>query len=344
MKLREFQAHLQREKIDLAFLAVPDSHITYFTQIKPSAGFLLITPTTATLHLSVLDFPPFHSGFTTVPLEKNWEKKLGKSGKMKIGINKNSLTISLLERLKMAFPKAQFLEVGQIISELRSRKTPEEIAKIRKACSLTVLAFHALVKEFPRKVIRTEREVALFLERFLQLRGATLAFPTIVASGKNSATPHHVTSSQRLEKGFLQLDFGASYEGYCADMSRVMYLGKPQPEERQHYELLRNIQQQTIREISEQKRFSLLEQGVRKRLGKQAVFFTHSLGHGVGIDIHEAPVYTEAKVEQFQVFTLEPGLYFPGKYGIRIEDTLLYDQKVEVLTPAPKELMCFPIS
>ena len=339
MKLRDFQAYLQQERIDLAFLVCPDSHVAYFTQMKPSSGFLLVTPLAATLYLSKLDLPLQRSGIISAVLEKNWEKKLSKPQRLTIGINKEALTISWQEKLKALYPKARFGDVGSKIRELRSQKTPEEMARIRKACALTVLAFHLLLKEFPKKTLRTEKDVALFLEKCMQVRGATVAFPTIVASGKNAATPHHVTSTQPLQSGFLQLDFGACYEQYCADMSRVLYLGTPSPEERKNYELLRKVQQQAIKDLAEGKRYSVIEEAARKRLGNAAEFFTHSLGHGVGIDIHEDPVYREAKIQFHQVFTIEPGLYFPGKYGIRIEDTLVYDGKMEVLTPAPKELV-----
>ena len=222
------------------------------------------------------------------------------------------------------------------------QKTPEEIAKITRACAITTQAFNALVREFSLNKFKTEQDVAFFLEKFIRERGAELAFPTIVASGKNSATPHHVTSSAKLTKGFLQLDLGACYKNYCSDMSRSLYIGKPSSAEKAHYQLLRQAQEKMVGEIAINKSFAELEKISRKSLGKYSSYFIHSLGHGVGVEIHEAPVFSkEAKqtIKPNHIFTIEPGIYFPRKYGIRIEDTILFNGKAKILTAAPKELI-----
>ncbi|MBI2582194.1 M24 family metallopeptidase, partial [Candidatus Woesearchaeota archaeon] len=171
---------------------------------------------------------------------------------------------------------------------------------------------------------------------------AELAFPTIVGSGKNSAVPHHVTSSAKLQQGFLQLDFGAAYKNYCSDMSRVLYIGKPSKTEKDHYNILHLAQTEPIKAVTLNKPFTELDKISRKHLGKFSSYFIHSLGHGVGVEIHESPSFSEdAKqtIKQNHVFTIEPGIYFPGKYGIRIEDTLLFDGRAKILTTSPKELI-----
>ena len=342
MKLKQFQSFLQKEEIDLAFLIHPDPNITYFTQMKPSFAFLLITPTTASLSLSKLDKSPSIKGISVLPLQKDWDKKKADSKIKKIGVNKSSISLSHVEKLQKMYPHAKLVDISSSLNELRSQKTPEEIAKITRACAITTQAFNALVREFSLNKFKTEQDVAFFLEKFIRERGAELAFPTIVASGKNSATPHHVTSSAKLTKGFLQLDLGACYKNYCSDMSRSLYIGKPSSAEKAHYQLLRQAQEKMVGEIVINKSFAELEKISRKSLGKYSSYFIHSLGHGVGVEIHEAPVFSkEAKqtIKPNHIFTIEPGIYFPRKYGIRIEDTLLFNGKAKILTTAPKELI-----
>ncbi len=342
MKLKQFQSYLQKEEIGLAFLVHPDPNLIYFTQMKPSFALLQITPATASLFLSKLDKFPSVKGLSVMPLQKDWDKKKADSKIKKIGINKSSISLSYVEKLQKIYPQAKLVDIAPILNELRSQKTTEEIKKITQACAITTQAFNALVREFSLNRFKTEQDVAFFLEKFIRERGAELAFPTIVASGKNSATPHHVTSSAKLTKGFLQLDLGACYKNYCSDMSRSLYIGKPSSAEKAHYQLLRQAQAKIMEEVVINKSFAELEKISRKNMGKYSSYFIHSLGHGVGVEIHEAPFFSkEAKqtVKPNCIFTIEPGIYFPRKYGIRIEDTLLFDGKAKILTTAPKELI-----
>ncbi|HLD79121.1 MAG TPA: Xaa-Pro peptidase family protein [Candidatus Nanoarchaeia archaeon] len=342
MKLKQFQSHLQKEGIDLVFLIHPDSNIIYFTQMKPSFAFLLITPDTASLYLSKLDMPPSVKNLSVISLRKDWEKKASDPKVKKIGINKSSISLAYVEKLQKMYPHAKLIDISLTLNELRAQKTPDEIQKITKACSITSQAFNSLINKFSSKKFKTERDVAFFLEKFIREHDAELAFPTIVGSGKNSAVPHHVTGSSKLQKGFLQLDFGASYKNYCSDMSRSLYIGKPTAAEKDHYNLLHTAQTEPIKAVTLNKPFTELDKISRKHLGKYSSYFIHSLGHGVGVEIHEAPSFSEeAKqtIKQNHIFTIEPGIYFPGKYGIRIEDTLLFDGKAKILTTSPKELV-----
>src|SRR3989344_401055 len=344
MKLKQFQSYLKKEGIDAAFLIHPDPNIIYFTLMKPSFALLLITPSSAELHLSKLDLPPKVSGLTVLSLQKEWEKKLVNSTIKKVGVCKSALSLQYAEKLRRIYPSAELVDLSPALGELRAQKTPEEIQKITKACSITCNAFAALTNSFSLKKFKTERDIAFFLEKFIREHDAELAFPTIVGSGKNSAVPHHVTSSAKLQKGFLQLDFGACYRNYCSDMSRVLYIGKPGKVEKEHYELLRTAQAMPIKKAALNKPFTELDKISRKHLGRFSSHFIHSLGHGVGVEIHEAPSFSEeAKqtIKENHIFTIEPGIYFPGKYGIRIEDTLLFDGKTKILTTSPKDLVIF---
>jgi Xaa-Pro aminopeptidase len=338
MKLKQFQKYLKEHNINLAFLVHPDSNITYFTQMKPSYAHLIITPRSAELNLTKLDKLSKLKDISVNNLKKDWDKKKNKNIK-KIGINKATLTTAFHEKLKKIFPKAKLIDISKQLNLLRSQKTEVEIKKIDKACQITTDAFNQLINQFSPKRFKTELDVAFFLEKHMKEQNADLAFPTIVASSKNSAVPHHQTSTSRLRKGFLQLDFGACYQNYCADMSRVLHLGTIGNKEKKHFQLLLNSQTSTIKETSLNKRYKDLDKYSRKLLGKYSKYFIHSLGHGVGIDVHEQPSFTPmAKIEQNHVFTIEPGIYFPGKYGLRIEDTLTFNKRTKILTTAPKEL------
>ena len=224
-------------------------------------------------------------------------------------------------------------------------KTPQELEYIKKACEISTRAFELTLAELNHKTLKTEQDVALFLEKKMREQGGEIGFPTIIAMGKNAATPHHVTSLAPLHKGFLLFDFGASYNHYCADMSRTVYLGSPSVSEREIYTLLQQSQQAPIKGVAEGKALLDLDKIARKILGKQATRFIHSLGHGIGLEVHEAPSFVkEVKVQQNVPLTIEPGVYFPGKFGIRIEDTLYWDGKrVQVLTQFTKDLIVLPI-
>lgn len=344
MKLKEFQHYLKNNHIDLVFLRHPDINITYFTQENFSFSYLLITPKTANLYTTPLDKTPKIPSIKTKLINKHFEQELNQFHPKIIGLNKELLPISSLEKLQKNFPKTQFVNISEKLQELRSTKTPQEINLISQACHLTSLAFHSLIQELPRKTLKTEQDVALYLENYLRQNGAEIAFPTIVAMGKNAAIPHHITSNQPLHQGFLLLDFGASYHGYCADMSRTIYLGQPSNAEQKMYHLLLKTQREIISKIKLNQSYQELNHLCHKKLGKFHKYFTHSLGHGLGLEVHEAPSYTkETKIKSHQIFTIEPGLYFPNKFGLRIEDTLTINSKVNLLTTAPKELLCIPL-
>src|SRR3989344_7812683 len=225
MKLHLFQEFLKISKIDLVILVHPDPNIIYFAQAKPSYCLALIYPTKSELYVSKLDAVSKH--FKVLP--KDWKKEFAKIKAKKIGINKESLTLSFYETLKTIF-KAEFIDISDQLKKLRQIKTPEEINKITKASEITSLVFDKAVAELKR--FKTELEVANFIDNNIKELGGELAFPTIVAMGKNAAVPHHSTSSAKLSKGFLLMDFGAAYQHYCSDMTRVVYLGKPSKEEK----------------------------------------------------------------------------------------------------------------
>src|SRR3989344_319801 len=345
MKLKEFQATLLKQNIDLSIMVGSDPNITYFTQQTFSQVILCIYTNQAQLLVTKLDQPqPLPKGISTLPLTKTWEKEIAAPAAKKIGINYRHLTLDYFEKFKKIFPQAVFIDISPIINGLRAKKIPEELMRISKACQITSNAYEAAVNKLSACKLDTERQIASFLEEEMKSSGADLAFPTIAAAGKNAATPHHLTGTGKLKRGFLVLDFGARYKNYCADMTRTVFLGKPTKQEKSNYNLLLACQQSVINHISENRLFSQLDFQARKVLGSYSKYFVHSLGHGIGIEVHEAPVFSakNAKVENKQTFTIEPGIYLKGRCGIRIEDTLSFNVKPRLLTTATKDLMVLP--
>ncbi len=346
MKLSLFQRYLAKQKIDTTFFVHPDPSITYFTQMEPSHAYFLVTPTNASFYLSALDKKPNLKNIEIKELKKGWEKNLSYNKIKKVGINKQALSVEYLEKAKKLFPKAKFVDVSLKLNELRKEKTSQEIEKMQKACDITSNAFTALVKELSKKTLHTEQDVAFFLEKHIKNHGCELAFPTIVAMGKNAAIPHHKTANVKLHKGFLLFDFGARYENYCADMTRVVFLGSPTSKEKEFYSLLLTAQTNAIGKVVEGISYEELTEVARTTLEKFASKFTHSLGHGIGIEVHEGPLFSDKtqKVEKNVPFTIEPGIYFPSNFGLRIEDTLIFDgKKVRLLTKATKNLITIPL-
>jgi Xaa-Pro aminopeptidase len=211
---------------------------------------------------------------------------------------------------------------------------------LKKSCNYADQILQKAIKQF--KLFKTETEVAAFLEYETRKLGLDLSFPPIVASGKNGSVPHHEPSNKKINKGFCVLDFGVKYKGYCSDITRTVYFGKPSKKEKEIYNMLLKIQKETINLAQKGKKCSELYDYTVQSLGKYKDFFTHGLGHGVGIEIHEMPNLTMLSKDTIRnniVFTIEPGVYFPKKFGIRIEDTVLFKGKPIPLTKTSKDLL-----
>jgi Xaa-Pro aminopeptidase len=173
-----------------------------------------------------------------------------------------------------------------------------------------------------------------------------MSFPTIAASGIRSALPHGVASSAKLpRRGFLTLDFGVVLQGYCSDMTRTVYLGRPKAKERAAYQAVFEAQQAGVDAVRPGVSCAEVDEAARGVLRQAglAEAFTHSTGHGVGLEIHESPrigVGQSDRLRSGMVITIEPGIYLAGQFGIRIEDTVaVTDTGCQMLTPAPKALI-----
>ncbi|MET8047674.1 aminopeptidase P family protein [Streptosporangium sp. NPDC005286] len=243
------------------------------------------------------------------------------------------------------------LRLSKLVESVRMVKDDAEIDLIRTACELTDRAFAEVLPELRPGL--TEKEVARALERRMVELGADgLAFDTIVASGPNGAIPHHSPSDRPLERGDLvTMDFGALYRGYHADMTRTVAIGEPVGWQRELYDLVRASQRAGRRAVRTGAALHEVDAAARDLIAEAGYgeFFKHGLGHGVGLEIHEMPFlsprkpepdHEHARIEDRVPVTVEPGVYLPGRGGVRIEDTLVArDGGPELLTRTTKELL-----
>ena len=227
-----------------------------------------------------------------------------------------------------------------LISEMRLLKDEDELGLMKEAAQLTVDLFHALLPELHPGM--RETKVAALLEQGARERGAEgMSFATIVASGLRSALPHGHASTQRLPRnGFITLDFGVILNGYCSDMTRTVFMGKSTARQRFTYDAVREAQQAAVSAVGPGVSCGVVDEAARSILRQAGVaeHFTHSTGHGVGLEIHESPRIAAKQthlLEAGMVITIEPGVYFPGEFGVRIEDMVAVTQKGGlVMTPA----------
>jgi Xaa-Pro aminopeptidase len=231
------------------------------------------------------------------------------------------------------------------VSALRQIKDPEELLLMENAALLGCNLFTAVLPHIQSGV--KETEIAADLEFFARNLGAEgMSFETIVASGKRSALPHgRATEAKVPRNGFVTLDFGVILNGYCSDMTRTVYVGKPGKEELFAYDAVLGAQEAAVAAVRPGVTCGEVDESARSVLRKAglAKYFTHSTGHGVGLEIHEQPrvaAKQDTVLEPGMVITIEPGIYMEGKFGIRIEDMVAVTKSGgKVLTPAPKAMI-----
>lgn len=267
-----------------------------------------------------------------------------KDGKASIAIEA-SMSLSRYLKLCKACGEALFQVEDELIQESRMVKDEEELAKIAKAEAIGDVAFSYILDVI--KPGMTEAEIALELEFFMKRQGASkLSFDTIVASGPNSSMPHAQVTERKLENGdFVTMDFGCVYQGYCSDMTRTVALGMPTDEMKKVYQIVSDANQRAMEGIRAGVACQEIDALARDYIAKQGYgeYFGHGLGHSVGLEIHEEPRFSpKCKVvtKENMVITDEPGIYLPGRFGVRIEDLVVVKKDgFECLSHSPKELI-----
>ena len=264
----------------------------------------------------------------------------------RLGIEAAYLTVSDRDTVaKAAGRRVRLVPVPPVIECMRMVKSSSEVAKIREACALGTRLYEKL-----RSILKpglTESQAAAQLELAARNAGVDqMAFTTIIAAGKRSALPHGRASAAEIpSEGFVVCDFGVILSGYCSDMTRTLHVGRPSAEACKVYEAVREAQSAALEAVKPGTAVAKVDSTARKLLQTRglAKYFTHSTGHGLGLEIHEAPRVAAGQTEVLQpgmVITVEPGVYLPGKFGVRIEDTVVVTNTgCEILTKCPKELL-----
>ena len=264
----------------------------------------------------------------------------------RIGIESEHFTVAERSRLAAMVPRDSLLRPAPaLIERSRTVKDAEEIEQIQSAVLLGADLFDVILK-MTRPGVK-ESEVAAELEYAARKAGAEgMSFPTIIAGGTRSSLPHGRASEATIpSRGFVVCDFGVILAGYCSDMTRAMHVGRPTSEARRIYEAVRQAQQAAIEAVQPGVTAGEVDQAARKLLKKSNLdrYFTHSTGHGVGLEIHEPPRIATGQEEILHpgmVITIEPGVYIPGKFGVRIEDMVVVTERgCQVLTPTSKRMI-----
>jgi Xaa-Pro aminopeptidase len=268
------------------------------------------------------------------------------AGVKRCGFDATHTTVAALETMRKALSakvrRGMFVALGSMVAVLREVKDADELKLIRAAARVGCDLFDSMLTYLEAGL--TEREVAAALEYAARLAGAEgMSFDTIVASGERSALPHgHATSAKLPKQGFVTLDFGVILDGYCSDMTRTVHMGKALPGERDVYDSVLEAQEAAVAAVAPGVTAGEVDEAARSvlRRVKLDTYFSHSTGHGVGLEIHEGPRLAAKQTQVLQqgmVITIEPGVYMPGRFGLRIEDMVLVTVNgSEVLTPSVK--------
>ena len=267
-------------------------------------------------------------------------------GLKRVGIEEAYLTVERWQKMKIAFPAdTELVPAGKLLTELRSAKTEEELAVMQKAQDITDQVF-AEICEFLHAGV-TESEVAAQLTYLQMKHGAEgNSFPPIVASGANGSMPHAIPTAKPIQKGeFVTMDFGCIYQGYCSDMTHTVAIGQPSDEMRRVYDAVLEAQLAGIAAAKAGVPGCDVHNAAWDVLKKYGYgdYFGHGFGHSLGIEIHESPNANRANTKPLPagaVLSAEPGVYLPGKFGVRTEDVIfLTETGNRILTHAPKHLI-----
>jgi Xaa-Pro aminopeptidase len=265
----------------------------------------------------------------------------------RLGFEENNLTVAEAGTLGKQLKGVQLVPTEGRVERMRLMKREDEIAHIRAAARITDVCFDAIVANLKPGV--KEAQIAWDIESFFRAKGAESAFSPIVAFGANSSMPHYKPEGDGAtlaKRDIVLLDFGAQVGGYCADMTRVVFVGTPQDKWLHAYRVVLGAQLKALDYLATAKKRSgstadRLARGEIKKSGFP--LYPHGLGHGVGLAIHEAPRLTvkkNAALKKGMIVTVEPGVYEAGAYGIRIEDlVLLRKDGIEILSRSPKEVI-----
>ncbi len=338
-----------------AALIMSEENVSYFTSFHSSNGYLVVTKEKS---LFLTDSRYIEAAQNKIKccdeilLMKNMTEDLSalveKSGVNEIALESERTTVARYNKLKQAFSSFEVTCTGdldKIIDEIRKVKTEEQLENIIKAQRISEKAFEHILSFISTD--KTEKEIALELDCFMLKNGAeALSFETIAVSGKNSSMPHGVPTDKKIENGdFITMDYGAVVNFYHSDMTRTVAVGEVSEKQIDVYNTVLKAQNAALDEIMPGKLCKDIDSVARNIIKSKGYgdFFGHGLGHGVGVEIHEKPTLNPSSDEVLEpghILTVEPGIYLPGEFGVRIEDMVFITENgCRNLTNCNKELI-----
>jgi Xaa-Pro aminopeptidase len=354
-RLDRLRARLEGAGVE-ALLVTKLANVRYLTGFTGSAGVLLVTADDALFVTdgrykqrsqeeldgaecrADIDIAPTAAAQRTILAER-----LG--GRTRLGLEDQTVTWAQMREYDDAFAAVELVPVGSLVEDLRRVKDAGEVDRIRRACAIADDAFAALLPRLAEGL--TERAFAIELEFAMRERGASgNSFDPIIASGPNGSKPHHSPSERVIGRNELVVcDFGCIVDGYCSDMTRTVSVGDPGPDARHVYEVVLESQAAGRARVAADVACAEIDRASRDVIAAAgwADAFSHSTGHGVGLEIHEAPRVASTASDTLldgDVVTVEPGVYLPGIGGVRIEDTVVVGANgAEPLTLTAKDLV-----
>ena len=349
-KLTKLRNKMNEMGVD-AVIVLDELNQHYLSEFAFTDGFLLLTHNKAYI---VTDFRYYEMALKTAnksfdvltPADRTefLNKALADEGCTRVGFEGGSVSYDVYRTYCEKHPHLVFENIGDAIELIRQIKDADEIEKMQKAQDITDKAFSHILKIINRDM--TELDVAVELEYAMRKNGASaFAFDTISVSGDASALPHGTPRNVKLRDGFLTMDFGAKFDGYCSDMTRTIVIGKADAEIKKVYNTVLSAQLAALDYLK-----AGADCGEADKIARDIIdaeykgTFGHSLGHSVGLFIHESPrLYSRGfgrKLRVGEILTVEPGIYLFGKYGCRIEDMVAITEKgIHNFTHSTKELI-----
>ena len=357
-RLRKLQALMGVGEVDLTVIG-PGANMLYLTGFSDEARerpLLFIVPPEGPPRFLVPElyahqveevaaFPPTHIWSDSQGPEAALREAVRGLEAERVAVD-DDLAARAVLLLQNALPKTPFSLASPLLKELRMRKSPGELELMERAAAIVDQAFLKLLENVTF-LGRTEREVARDLEAIVLEEGAEgMAFATLVASGPNSALPHHRAGGRRIESGdVVILDFGCRVGGYCSDITRTVVCGDPTPRMREVHRVVLVAQEEGVRTARPRVPAQEVDRAVRDVIARAGFGerFIHRTGHGIGLEVHEDPYIVEGNplpLEQGMTFSVEPGIYLPGEFGIRVEDIVAVESGgARRLNRCPRELV-----
>ena len=358
-KIQQLQAHLQENNIDMALITTPDN-IFYFSKFSSNpherllalvvfkeAEPFIICPGMEVPDVKAVGFPYEVVGHADT--DNAWNIVAETIAKRNVTLNtiaieKAQLTVERFEALQSLYATAKFTRIDEKVNSMRVIKSEAEIEIMRKAAAMADYAIQVGCDALAEG--KTEMEVLNEIESAVKAKGYAMSFDTMVLFGEKSASPHGVPGDRPLKQGDMVLfDLGVIVDGYCSDITRTVAYGAVNDKQQEIYNVVLAGNEAAITLVKPGVRAMDLDKAARDVISKAGFgdYFTHRLGHGLGISVHEFPSIhgaNEMLLEEGMAFTIEPGVYKSDVAGVRIEDDVVVtNDGVEILTKFPKQLL-----